>query len=216
MIAEFADGASEVSAAYLYDPSSMDQVHAAWRDDAIGERWFLHDAIGSIRGITDEDYIALSWVDFDAYGNLQPGSMPAGDEPLRFAARPYIDALGLYDNRRRFLDPYLGRFTQEDPIRHAGHDFNFYRYAYNQPTGYTDPSGEVSLSTTIRIVRAILDQFKKAKNFAGKLKKPCLIAETTAAGFAWMDVIADVITDPTDPDVPPSIDPSELVSETGC
>ncbi len=218
VIAEFTDGASEVSAAYLYDPSSMDQVHAAWRDDAIGERWFLHDAIGSIRGITDEDYIALSWVDFDAYGNLQPGSIPAGDEPLRFAARPYLDALGLYDNRRRFLDPYLGRFTQEDPIRHGGRDFNFYRYAYNQPTGFIDPTGELAVSQALIILR-ILEVYKTlgdAKDWAGQLQKPCLIAGTAAAGFAWMNVIAEVIMDPTEPEVPPSIDPSELISETGC
>ncbi|MEE4639616.1 MAG: RHS repeat-associated core domain-containing protein, partial [Wenzhouxiangella sp.] len=219
VIAEFADGASEINAAYLYDPSSMDQVYAAWRDDAIGERWFLRDAIGSIRGITDENSLALSWVDYDAYGNLQPGSMPAGDEPLRFAARPYLDAIGLYDNRRRFLDPQLGRFTQEDPIRHAGRDFNFYRYAYNQPTGFIDPTGEISLATTIRIVKAVLrvaKTFNKARKFAKKLKLPCKIAGTAAAGFAWMDVIGEVVADPTDPKIPPSIDPSELIAETGC
>jgi len=219
VIAEFADGASAVSATYLYDPSSMDQVHAAWRDDAIGERWFLHDAIGSIRGITDEDYTALSWVDYDAYGNLQPGSTPAGNEPLRFAARPYLDAIRLYDNRRRFLDPYLGRFTQEDPIRHGGRDFNFYRYAYNQPTGYIDPTGEVAFLSTLTIlgrILSVLDTLNQAKGWAGQLQKPCLIAGTAAAGFAWMDVIAEVINDPTKPKVPPSIDPSDLISETGC
>jgi len=215
VIAEFADGATDLNAAYLYDPSSMDQVYAIWRDDAIGERWLLRDAIGSIRGITDENYMALSWVDYDAYGNLQPGSMPAGDEPLRFAARPYLDAIGLYDNRRRFLDPQLGRFTQEDPIRHGGRDFNFYRYAYNQPTGFTDPSGEISASNILRIVNElILPVFSEYKN--SSLGAPCSIANATAAGFAWFDIIADVVNDPTDPDVPPSIDQSELFAETGC
>ena len=215
VIAEFADGASQVSAAHLYDPSSMDQAYAVWRDDAIGERWFLRDAIGSIRGITDENYLALSWVDYDAYGNLQPGSMPAGDEPLRFAARPYLDAIGLYDNRRRFLDPQLGRFTQEDPIRHGGRDFNFYRYAYNQPTGFTDPSGEISAANLLRIVNElILPVFNEYQN--SSLGTPCSIANATAAGFAWFDIIADVVNDPTDPKVPPSVDPSELFAETGC
>lgn len=219
VIAEFTDGASRLSAAYLYDPSSMDEAYAVWRDDALGERWLLNDAIGSVRGITDEQFVALSWVDYDAYGNLLPGSTPAGDEPLRFAARPYLDAIDLYDNRRRFLDPHLGRFTQEDPIRHAGRDFNFYRYAYNQPTGFVDPTGEVAFLSTLKIIEAILqvlDTLSQAKSWAGQLQKPCLIAGTAAAGFAWMDVIAEVISDPTDPRVPPSIDPSELISETGC
>lgn len=216
VIAEFADGASAINAAYFYDPSSMDQRYAVWRDDAIGERWFLRDAIGSIRGITDANYLALSWVDYDAYGNLQPGSLPAGDEPLRFAARPYLDAIGLYNNRRRFLDPQLGRFTQEDLIRHAGRDYNFYRYALNQPTGYVDPTGESALSTTIRIVKEVLKVVKQAKKKAAKLKVPCTIAGTAAAGFTWFDNVAEVVADPIGVSVPPSIDPNELLAETGC
>ncbi len=218
LMAEFADGAAQPSASYFYDPSTLDRIYAAWRDDGIGERWFLHDAIGSIRGITDANFLAMSWVDYDAYGNLQSGALPAGDEPLRFAARPYLDAIGLYDNRRRYLDPELGRFNQEDPVRHDGRDFNFYRYAYNQPTGFTDPTGEISASE-FAILSRVLDAYKTLRDggdWTGELEKPCLFAATAAAGFAWMDVIAEVIRDPTDPEVPPSIDNSELLAETGC
>jgi len=216
LMAEFSDGASQPSAVYMYDPSELDQVYAAWRDDGLGERWFLRDAIGSIRGITDQNFMALSWVDYDAYGNLQPGSAPVNDDPLRFAARPYLPELRLYDNRRRFLDPNLGRFTQEDPIRHGGRDFNFYRYALNQPTGFVDPFGETALSTTIRIVRQVLKVVKQAKKKAASLKVPCRIAGTAAAGFTWFDNIAQVVAEPIGAGVPPSIDPSELLAETGC
>ena len=216
LMAEFGDGASQPSAVYMYDPSELDQVYAAWRDDGLGERWYLRDAIGSIRGITDQNFMALSWVDYDGYGNLQPGSAPVNDDPLRFAARPYLPELRLYDNRRRFLDPNLGRFTQEDPIRHGGRDFNFYRYALNQPTGFVDPLGETALSTTIRIVRQVLKVVKQAKKKAASLKVPCRIAGTAAAGFTWFDNIAEVVAEPIGAGVPPSIDPSELLAETGC
>jgi len=214
VIAEFADGATQPSAVYLYDPSSMDQVYAAWRDDALGERWYLRDAVGSIRGITDQNFMVVSWVDYDAFGNLQPGSAPAGGDPLRFAARPYLEAIDLYDKRRRFLDPRLGRFTQEDPTRHRGRDFNFYRYALNQPTGFVDPTGELSLETILLIVDVLaagLDAFVNDPR-----QVPCSIAGATAAGFAWFDLVADIVVEPTDASVPPSIDPSELVSNTGC
>ncbi|NKI34775.1 hypothetical protein HFP89_06310 [Wenzhouxiangella sp. XN79A] len=217
VIAEFADGAGEIGTAYLYDPSSMDQIHAAWRDDAIGERWFLRDAIGSIRGITDQNYLALSWVDYDAFGNLQAGSLPAGDEPLRFAARPYLDAIGLYDNRRRFLDPYLGRFTQEDPIRHGGRDFNLYRYVYNHPTRFTDPTGEgpaydwaLFLETFITAARTVIP------GNPDDLSYPCHIANWSAANFAYFDPLAEIIMNPAQAAANPTIERSDLQPITGC
>ena len=135
--------------------------------------------------------------------------------PLRFAARPFLDEINLYDNRRRFLDPYLGRFTQEDPIRHGGRDFNFYRYAMNQPTVFTDPTGEISAVNLLRIVNELL--LPTINEFVNSsLGAPCSIANATAAGFAWFDIIADVVTEPTKAKVPPSIDQSELFAETNC
>lgn len=218
-IAEFTDGASQPSAVYLYDPSELDRILAAWRDDGLGERWYLRDAIGSIRGITDQNFTSLSWVDYDAYGNLQPGNAPVNDDPLRFAARPFLTELGLYDNRRRVLDPELGRFTQEDPVRHGGLDFNFYRYAMNQPTRFVDPTGEVSavaLAAFVRVGILSAKQTIKGKKRLTRLKVPCEIANATASGFAWFDLVADIVLDPTDAQVPPSIDTAELNANTGC
>ena len=215
IIAEFADGATDINAAYLYDPSSMDQVYAAWRDDAIGERWFLRDAIGSIRGITDENYLALSWVDYDAYGNLQPGSLPAGGEPLRFAARPYLDAIGLYDNRRRFLDPQLGRFTQEDPIRHGGADFNLYRYVFNHPTGMTDPSGEAAYDYAL-LLETIIAAALTNPEYPDDLTFPCHIANWSAYNFAYFEPLAGIIMDPTQAIGNPTIERADLQPITGC
>jgi RHS repeat-associated protein len=43
--------------------------------------------------------------------------------------------------RNRTLDISLGRFTTVDPIRLQGLDFNFYRYASNDPIGLLDPLG---------------------------------------------------------------------------
>jgi RHS repeat-associated protein len=44
--------------------------------------------------------------------------------------------------RARYYDPKLGRFISEDPIRLRG-GINFFRYVRNNPTRWTDPTGEI-------------------------------------------------------------------------
>jgi len=46
----------------------------------------------------------------------------------------------MYQYRAREYNPALGRFLQRDPIGFAD-DYNLYRYVKNNPTTYTDPSG---------------------------------------------------------------------------
>jgi RHS repeat-associated protein len=61
-------------------------------------------------------------------------------QPLRFGAREYDDATGLYYNRARYYDPKLGRFVSEDPIGLSG-GLNPYVYTDDNPVGARDPSG---------------------------------------------------------------------------
>ena len=59
-------------------------------------------------------------------------SIPFRSDPVSFLGTPYICA--------RYYDSLPGRFISEDPIGfNAGS--NFYRYVYNDPTLYLDPSG---------------------------------------------------------------------------
>jgi RHS repeat-associated protein len=41
----------------------------------------------------------------------------------------------------RYYDPMIERFLGEDPIGFASGDYNFYRYVWNLPAQYIDPSG---------------------------------------------------------------------------
>ncbi len=216
VIAEFADGQNTLSAAFLYDPSVMDKVHAVWRDDAIGERWFLHDQLGSVRGITDSEFNLLSWVDYQGFGALQPGALPAGGEPVRFAARPYDDTIELYDNRRRFLDPRLGRFTQEDPTGFAGRDFNLYRYALNHPLGITDPSGEIAAINQADLLVFALGLGALNPENPDDLTFPCHIAHWSATNFAYFDPLAELILNPPLDGKAPTIERDSDYSMTGC
>ncbi|MDH4271143.1 MAG: RHS repeat-associated core domain-containing protein, partial [Candidatus Aminicenantes bacterium] len=47
---------------------------------------------------------------------------------------------GLYYYRARYLDPRLGRFVAEDPMRFNG-GMNFYVYVGNHPSEFSDPYG---------------------------------------------------------------------------
>ena len=58
-----------------------------------------------------------------------------------FTGREWLQEISLYDFRNRVYSPKLGRFLQPDPIKFNAGDVNIYRYAFNNPIGYTDPSG---------------------------------------------------------------------------
>ena len=141
-VAEFADGADAVNAAFLYSPDRLDDFHAVWRAGT-GVRLLLKDHMGTVLGATDAAGKLAWWRDVDAFGNPRAGQL-AGDEPLGFAGRFHNAALGLYEMRARFYDPWLGRFTQEDPLEFAGGDMNLYGYAGNNPLMRNDPTGKLA------------------------------------------------------------------------
>ena len=53
--------------------------------------------------------------------------------------------IGLHNFKNRFYHADLGRFLQNDPIRFDGGDLNLYRYVWNSPSNFSDPTGEVVL-----------------------------------------------------------------------
>lgn len=214
-IAEFADGSDELSAFFLYDPATLDAIHAVWRADATGERWFLRDQLGSVRGITDSAFTVLNWIDYDSFGNLQPGSSLLTGESIGFASRDYVPELDLYHHRRRFFDPVLGRFTQEDPTKYAGRDYNLYRYALNDPTGFVDPTGEVAFINEAELVNFLLG-IAKTITTPDDLVFPCHIAGWSASNFAYFDPLAAIILNPMSARNSPTIERENLKELTGC
>jgi RHS repeat-associated protein len=83
---------------------------------------------------------------------------------------------GNYYYRSRYYDSTVGRFISEDRIGFEGGDANLYRYVFNSPVNYTDPTGLQTYSNTDRdsnsssvsndpiIVIAILALFQIQKN----------------------------------------------------
>jgi RHS repeat-associated protein len=67
--------------------------------------------------------------------------------PFTFVGRwgyNYDSTAGLYQARRRWLDPDTGTWLSKDPIDLLLSDTNRYRYANNNPVGLIDPSGELA------------------------------------------------------------------------
>jgi hypothetical protein len=46
-------------------------------------------------------------------------------------------------HRARYYDGQIGRFLSEDPIEFESGDTNLYRYTWNSPTNFIDPSGKL-------------------------------------------------------------------------
>ena len=104
--------------------------------------------------MVDEAGDFVSWSDFDSYGN-RIGSTPPDAGLPAYAGRFYLSTLGIYENRRRFYDPSLGRFTQQDPVGFAAGDTNLYAYVGNNPLLFTDPNGTTAAVTYGELVDMI-------------------------------------------------------------
>ena len=101
------------------------------------------DHQGSVRALTDADGAVVARHAHGAYADTETSvsSLGADDQPYRYTGREYEPATGLYHYRARAYDPTTGRFLQEDPIWFEAGDLNVYRYTWNNPGNWTDPSG---------------------------------------------------------------------------
>ena len=60
------------------------------------------------------------------------------DNTRKFTGKEFDADSKLYYYGARYYDPYIGRFTQRDPIADG---VNWYAYTYNNPLKFVDPTG---------------------------------------------------------------------------
>ncbi len=67
----------------------------------------------------------------------------ANDKPYQYNGKELesFGGLGWNDYGARFYDPSIGRFTTVDPMAEAAPGWSPFRYGFNNPLAYTDPTG---------------------------------------------------------------------------
>jgi RHS repeat-associated protein len=104
--------------------------------------FYLKDGLGSVMAIIDEKANIVQSYEYSAFGLNLSGKDAVNQ--FQFAGGLGVQTdmdTGLELMGARWYDPTIGRFISEDPIRWSGSDSNMFRYAFNNPVLYTDPSG---------------------------------------------------------------------------
>jgi RHS repeat-associated protein len=133
------DGNGNLTERFLYGVV-VDQVLA--QDKGNGAvLWGLADNLGSIRLVTDSQGNVVNEITYDAFGNVVLESNGNVEFRFGYTGRELDAETGDYYYRSRYYDSTIGRFVSEDTIGFEGGDANLYRYVFNSPTNYTDPTG---------------------------------------------------------------------------
>ena len=137
------DGEGNQTHRYLHGPQ-IDQVLAEETTDG-QVRWALSDNQGTVRDVVDAQGQVLNHISYDSFGNVTGQSNPEAYFRFGYTGREFDQETGQYYYRARYFDARVGQFISEDPVRFNAGDVNLYRYVFNSPTNFTDPSGNFAI-----------------------------------------------------------------------
>jgi RHS repeat-associated protein len=103
--------------------------------------WYLTDQLGSVRDIVSTSGTELDHIVYDSFGTILSQSDSANGDRFLFAGMQFDATMGQYFDNARWYVPGTGRFSTQDPKSFGAGDPNLYRYVFNTPTIWTDPSG---------------------------------------------------------------------------
>ena len=111
-------------------------------DDDDGEleaktSYYYYDALGSVRGLSNQKGNLNAEFDYDAFGN---GKNNKKWNTYRFSSKEFEDHAGLYYFGARYYDPEIGRWLTPDPFGFIDGP-NVYVYTANNPINCMDPWG---------------------------------------------------------------------------
>ena len=118
-----------------------------------GNDWLLQDAVGSVRATVDQAGVVSAETAFTAFGEPLAGNT----DSFGFAGEQ-LDTTGLVHLRARQYNPTIGRFTTVDPVQPGAPGttgYNLYTYAANNPTTFTDPTGQTSIQQQSATISAV-------------------------------------------------------------
>jgi RHS repeat-associated protein len=91
----------------------------------------------------------IDHIDYSAYGSVLDESSPANGDRFGYAGMERDATTGLDYDRARWYSPVMGRFISEDLTGYEAGDANLYRYVFNIPTMFVDPSGQSTIGSFI-------------------------------------------------------------------
>ena len=142
-IAEY-DGNNNLLRKYIYGPG-IDQPVCMIEPDESETYYYHYDALGSVVALSDSSGDTVQTYEYSVFG--QPAVEDINHpNPYMFAGRRFDIEIGLYYNRARYYNPFIGRFLQADPIGY-GDGMNLYRYCQNNPLNCLDPTGTIPQAT---------------------------------------------------------------------
>lgn len=106
------------------------------------DAYFEADAVGSITAVTGDGGVVANRYGYTPFGtSLFETETLANDFEFNGALGVMEDAEDLTYMRARSYSAELGRFLSEDPLTWSSGDSNFYRFGFNDPVQFNDPSG---------------------------------------------------------------------------
>ena len=93
--------------------------------------------MGSNIVLTDDNQNVLVRYEYDVFGAIR-AETGTSDNTRKFTGKEFDADCNLYYYAARYYDPYIGRFTQRDPV---GQGVNWYAYTANNPLRFVDPTG---------------------------------------------------------------------------
>ena len=122
----------------IYDRALSDSKITDLVND-VDKRYEYHhiNALGSNIVSTDDNQNVLARYEYDVFGAIR-SETGTSDNTRKFTGKEFDADSNLYYYGARYYDPYIGRFTQRDPI---GDGVNWYAYTYNNPLKFVDPTG---------------------------------------------------------------------------
>ncbi len=135
------NGSGQVVATYTYGLELISQ-----RRNGV-DSFYVHDAHGSVRALTDAAGSVTDRYAYDAFGQLMTSSGSTANS-FRYAGEQHDAATDLYYLRARYYNPSAGRFMSMDRYQgrlSAPSSQHKYAYTENDPVNLIDPTGRVSL-----------------------------------------------------------------------
>ncbi|QUY44819.1 RHS repeat-associated core domain-containing protein [Acaryochloris marina] len=167
---------------YLHGPG-VDQVIA--QESTTGNiLWQLTDHLGTVRDLINSNGIVENHIIYDSYGNVLVESDTTFNSRYKFTGRELDVETGLYFYRSRYYNSSIGSFISEDPIGFNATDSNFYRYVFNSPVRFRDPSGNILPFLAAGVASGLFDVAFDVidKSLSGKEIKSIDLAKTFIAG----------------------------------